>query len=177
MGEVYKAEDTKLGRTVALKVLPPDAAEDDKAKKRLIQEARAASALNHPNIVTIYSIEEAEGYAFIAMEYVEGETLRTVIARGAIESSRLTQLGAQVADALSAAHAAGLIHRDIKPANILVTPSGQAKVLDFGLAKLTQISDKALSDVHTMTALTKTGMVLGTIAYMSPEQTRGETLD
>jgi serine/threonine protein kinase/ABC-type transport system substrate-binding protein len=177
MGEVYKAEDQKLGRQVALKLLPPDAAADDKAKRRLLQEARAASALNHPNIVTIYSIEEAEGFVFIVMEYVEGKTLKSIINQGAMEPADLIQLGAQVADALAAAHAAGLIHRDIKPSNILVTPSGQAKILDFGLAKLTQVSDQPLSSEQTMSRLTKTGMVLGTLSYMSPEQTRGETLD
>lgn len=177
MGEVYKAEDRKLGRQVALKLLPPDAAEDETAKRRLLQEARAASALNHPNIVTVYSIEEAEGYAFIVMEYVEGETLKSIIDRGALETSRLIHLGSQVAEALGAAHSAGLIHRDIKPSNILVTSAGQAKILDFGLAKLTQISDQSLSGKQTMSRLTKTGMVLGTIVYMSPEQTRGEVLD
>jgi serine/threonine protein kinase len=132
MGEVYKAEDRKLGRQVALKLLPPDAAGDEKAKRRLLQEARAASALNHPNIVTIYSIEEAEGSDFIAMEYVEGQTLKSMIDLGPIEPSRLIPLCSQIADALSAAHGAGLIHRDIKPSNILVTPTGQAKILDFG---------------------------------------------
>ncbi len=177
MGEVYKAEDQKLGRQVALKLLPPDAAEDETAKRRLLQEARAASALNHPNIVTVYSIEETEGFAFIVMEYVEGQTLKSMIDHGGMDSKQLIQLGVQVADALAAAHAAGLIHRDIKPSNILVTPAGQAKILDFGLAKLTQISDQSLSSEQTMSRLTKTGMVIGTIAYMSPEQTRGEILD
>src|SRR5687768_5157191 len=150
MGEVYKAEDKKLGRTVALKLLPPNAAQDHTAKRRLLQEARAASALNHSNIVTIYSIEEAEGFAFIAMEYVEGETLKSIIDRGPLDISQLIHLGAQVADALAAAHAAGLIHRDIKPSNILVTPAGQAKILDFGLAKLTQVTDQNLSSEHTL---------------------------
>jgi serine/threonine protein kinase len=177
MGEVYKAEDQKLGRLVALKLLPPEAAEDEKAKRRLLQEARAASALNHPNIVTIYSIEEAEGFTFIAMEYVEGQTLKSIIDKGAMEVSRLIELGAQVSEALGAAHAAGLIHRDIKPSNILVTASGQAKILDFGLAKLTQVTDQSLSGEATMSRLTKTGMIVGTVAYMSPEQTRGEILD
>jgi len=177
MGEVYKAEDQKLGRQVALKLLPPDAAEDEKAKRRLLLEARAASALNHPNIVTVYSIEETEGIIFIAMEYVEGQTLKSLIDHGAMQPRQLIQMGAQVADALAAAHAAGLIHRDIKPSNILVTPAGQAKILDFGLAKITQVLDQPLSGEQTMSRLTKTGMVLGTIAYMSPEQTRGEILD
>src|SRR3990170_4572771 len=112
MGEVYKAEDLKLGRQVAVKVLPPSSTEDKKSKRRLLQEARAASALNHPNIVTIYSIEEAEGFDFIVMEFVEGETLKSVIEKGPLEASRLLELGSQVADALFAAHTAGLIHRD-----------------------------------------------------------------
>lgn len=177
MGQVYKAEDQKLGRLVAIKLLPPSAAEDDKAKRRLLQEARAASALNHPNIVTIYSIEEADGFAFIAMEYVEGETLKSLIDRKPIDPSTLIQIGAQISDALAAAHSAGLIHRDIKPSNILITQAGQAKILDFGLAKLTQVTDHSLSGEQTMSQLTQTGMVVGTIAYMSPEQTRGEILD
>src|SRR3990172_12534753 len=122
MGEVYMAEDLKLGRLVALKVLPPGGAEDQKAKRRLLQEARAASALNHPNIVTIHSIEEAEGLDFIVMEYVEGETLKSIIERGPLEVGQLLDIGSQMAEALSVAHTAGFIHRDIKPSNILVTP-------------------------------------------------------
>jgi serine/threonine protein kinase/ABC-type transport system substrate-binding protein len=177
MGEVYKAEDLKLERLVALKVLPPSATEDKNAKRRLLQEARAASALNHPNIVTIYSIEEAEGFDFIVMEYVEGDTLKGIIDRGPVEISHLTELGSQVADALYAAHSAGLIHRDIKPSNILITPRGQAKILDFGLAKVVQLADERLSGEDTMSKLTRTGMIVGTVAYMSPEQTRGEPLD
>ena len=177
MGEIYQAEDQKLGRIVALKLLPPGAQEDKQAKRRLLQEARAASALNHPHIVTIHSIEETDGVAFIVMEYVEGETLKSMIERGPLETSQLIDLGSQVAEGLSAAHTAGLIHRDIKPSNILVTPQGQAKILDFGLAKLTQVSDQPLSAEQTMSKLTKTGMIVGTVAYMSPEQTRGEPLD
>src|SRR3989304_10468293 len=177
MGEVYKAEDLKLGRQVAIKVLPADATQDKKAKRRLLQEARAASALNHPNIITIHSIEEAEGLDFIVMEYVEGETMESMIKRGPLEASQLLDLGSQAADALFAAHAAGLIHRDIKPSNILVTPRGQAKILDFGLAKIVQLADEKLSGQDTLSRLTRTGMIVGTIAYMSPEQTRGESLD
>jgi serine/threonine protein kinase len=177
MGEVYKAEDQKLGRVVALKLLPAGAQEEKNAKRRLLQEARAASALNHPNIVTIYTIDESNGSLFIVMEYVEGETLKSIIERGALESSKLIDIGSQVASALAAAHQAGLIHRDIKPSNILVTSAGQAKILDFGLAKLTQVSDAPMSGEQTMSRLTKTGMILGTVAYMSPEQTRGEALD
>ncbi len=177
MGQVYKAEDLKLKRSVAIKLLPPGSAEDEKAKRRLLQEARAASGLNHPNIVTIYSIEETEGLDFIVMEYVEGETLRSLINDHALDTAQLLDLGSQIADGLAAAHAAGLIHRDIKPSNILVTPRGQAKILDFGLAKLVQFSDEQLSSEQTLSKLTKTGMIVGTVAYMSPEQTRGESLD
>lgn len=177
MGEVYKAEDQKLGRQVAIKVLPAHTTKDPKAKRRLLQEARSASALNHSNIVTIHSIEEAEGFDFIVMEYVEGETLKSIIERAPLELAQLLELGSQTADALFAAHAAGLIHRDIKPANVLVTPRGQAKILDFGLAKTVQVGEDNVSVDVTMSKLTQAGMILGTIAYMSPEQTRGETLD
>jgi serine/threonine protein kinase/ABC-type transport system substrate-binding protein len=177
MGEVYKAEDQKLGRIVAIKFLPSESQEDKKAKARLLQEARAASALNHPNIVTIYSIEETEGLDFIVMEFVEGETLKSIIDRGNLEPSELIDLSVQLAEALAAAHKAGFIHRDIKPSNILVTTQGQAKILDFGLAKLVHIADEQVSSEQTMSRLTKTGMIVGTIAYMSPEQTRGEPLD
>src|ERR1700733_6625633 len=128
MGEVYKAKDTRLGRYVAIKRLPPDTAKDEKAKQRLLREARSASALNHPNIVVIHAIEEADGSKFIVMEYVEGETLKAMIGRGLLELPQLLDLGAQMADALAVAHAIGLIHRDIKPANVVVTPQGRAKV-------------------------------------------------
>src|SRR4051812_27721072 len=177
MGEVFRAEDLKLGRQVAIKFLPAEATQDAKAKRRLLQEARAASTLNHPNIVTIHSIEEADGLDFIVMEYVEGQTLRSIIEHGPVELSRLLELGSQLADALYAAHSAGLIHRDIKPSNILVTPRGQAKILDFGLVKIVQIADESASAEMTMSRLTGIGMVVGTLNYMSPEQTRGETLD
>ena len=177
MGQVYKAEDTRLGRTVALKVLPPKTEDESKARRRLMREARSASALNHPNIVTIYSIESENNADFIVMEYVEGETLNSRIQKGALDSAQVIEIGSQVSDALAAAHAAGLIHRDIKASNILITPQGQPKVLDFGLAKNVEISDEPLSAEQTLSRLTKTGMIVGTIAYMSPEQTRGEILD
>ncbi len=177
MGEVFKAQDLKLGRQVAVKFLSASDSQDAKAKRRLLQEARAASALNHPNIVTIYSIEEAEGTDFIVMEYVEGETLKSLLQRGPLDLSQLLDLGSQVADGLAAAHTAGLIHRDIKPSNILVTANGQAKILDFGLAKVVQVEDEKLSGEQTLSKLTRTGMIVGTVAYMSPEQTRGELLD
>ncbi|HEY2436476.1 MAG TPA: serine/threonine-protein kinase, partial [Solirubrobacteraceae bacterium] len=179
MGEVYKAEDSRLGRHVAIKRLPPDAAQDEKAKQRLLREARSASALNHPNIVVIHAIEEAEGSNFIVMEYVEGETLKAMIGRGPLELPRLLDLGAQMAEALAVAHAIGLIHRDIKPANVVVTPQGRAKVLDFGLAKSPRPRAGVCDfDAATVTAdLTGSGTIVGTVVYMSPEQTRGEPLD
>ena len=177
MGQVYKAEDTKLGRHVALKLLAPEATQNDTARRRLLKEAQSASSLNHPNIVTIHAIEEAEGQDFIVMEYVEGETLKAYIERsGALPLTILLDIGIQVADALDAAHAIGLIHRDIKPANILITPRGQAKVADFGLAKTVRPSHIDF-EAPTLVELTDAGTILGTVAYMSPEQTRGETLD
>lgn len=177
MGQVYKAEDLKLGRQVALKLLPSGSHDDHNAKSRFVQEARAASALNHPNIVTIHSIEQGDGFDFIVMEYVEGKTLRSIIENGSVEISKLLDIGAEVADALFVAHSAGFIHRDIKPSNILVTARGQAKILDFGLAKAVGIADRAVSGEYTVSQLTKAGMILGTVSYMSPEQTRGESLD
>jgi serine/threonine protein kinase/tetratricopeptide (TPR) repeat protein len=178
MGEVYKAEDTRLGRSVAIKVLPEETTQDEKAKRRFLQEARSASSLNHPNIVTIHSIDEADGLDFIVMEYVEGENLKAIIAQGSLELSRLLDVGIQVSDALAAAHSVGIIHRDIKPENILITTRGQAKVLDFGLAKMIRPSAEMVdTEAPTVAELTGSGVVLGTISYMSPEQTRGEVLD
>lgn len=180
MGQVYKAEDTRLGRNVALKLLAPEATRDQTARRRLIAEAQSASVLNHPNIVTIYAIEEADGVDFIVMELVEGETLTSYLAvNGALPFSSLLDIGIQIADALNAAHSIGLIHRDIKPANIMITPKGVAKVTDFGLAKMVRLStDEIDREALTLAAnLTGPGIVLGTAAYMSPEQTRGESLD
>jgi len=179
MGEVFKAEDTKLARTVALKVLPTTANRDVTAKRRFLKEAQAASALNHPNIVTIHAIEEADGVDFIVMEFIEGETLKALIERdGALALPHLLDVGIQVAEALGAAHEIGLVHRDVKPANILVTPRGRAKVLDFGLAKIVRtLADGFDGDAPTLMNLTDEGTVLGTAFYMSPEQTRGEALD
>jgi serine/threonine protein kinase len=177
MGEVYRAEDLKLGRPVAIKVLAPGAAEDAVAKLRLVREARSASALNHPNIVTIHAIEEVQGSTFLVMEFIAGETLGAWIQRETPPFFRLLDIALQVADALAAAHAAGIVHRDLKPQNILVTSRGLAKVLDFGLAKSIRPGD-VHSRMATLSAdITAAGMVSGTVAYMSPEQTRGEPLD
>ena len=180
MGQVYKAEDTKLGRHVALKLLAPESNQDLTAKRRLLAEAQSASALNHPNIVTIYAIEEADGFDFIVMEFVEGETLTAHLGlNGALPLPSLLEVGIQIADALQAAHATGIIHRDIKPGNIMITPKGVVKVTDFGLAKLVRVNTDAIDrEALTLAAnLTGPGVVLGTAAYMSPEQTRGEALD
>jgi tetratricopeptide (TPR) repeat protein/tRNA A-37 threonylcarbamoyl transferase component Bud32 len=179
MGEVYRAEDLKLGRQVAIKVLPARETQDQTARQRFLREARSASALNHPHIVTIHAIEESDGMDFIVMEYVEGETLRAKVGRGPVGFELVLDLGTQVADALAAAHAIGLVHRDIKSANILVTSRGQAKVVDFGLAKMAQPLSQGLdTEAATLSgSLTATGMIVGTVAYMSPEQTRGEALD
>src|SRR6202167_1896301 len=173
MGVVYKAEDTRLGRLVALKFLPEHMAADSVALQRFRREARSASSLNHPNICTIYDIDVYEGREFIVMEYLDGQTLAVYIAgRRAVGTELVAKLGMPIAEALAAAHSKGVIHRDIKPGNIFVTQSGLVKVLDFGVAKLVQESDKT-----AVTTLTETNTITGTLPYMSPEQLRGESLD
>src|SRR5262249_43230317 len=164
MGEVYRAEDLKLGRHVALKVLSAGTDPDPQARQRLLREARSASALNHPNIVTIHAVEEADGLDFIIMEYVEGETLRARVARGPLELSELLHFGLQLADAVAAAHALGIIHRDLKPGNVLITAGRRVKVLDFGLAKKVQPLPGTLdSQTASLSRLTGTGLVVGTV--------------
>jgi serine/threonine protein kinase len=176
MGEVFRAEDTRLGRSVALKFVSRDLGHNPQAVQRLRAEARAASALNHGNICTIYDIDEHDGHPFIVMELLKGRTLREVLVNGPVKVHQLVDMGIEIADALHAAHSEGIIHRDIKPANIFVTDRGHVKLLDFGLAKLTALFESGRT-TRDAAELTQGGVTLGTISYMSPEQATGEELD
>ena len=182
MGEVYVAQDTKLDRRVALKILPPEFAADADRMRRFVLEARSASALNHPNIITIYEVGETDGTNFIATEYIEGKTLNNCDSLSLLKS---LEVATQIASALQAAHSAGIVHRDIKPDNVMIRPDGFVKILDFGIAKLSGVpmiagGPRVHTDEEAATAMqshTSTGMIIGTATYMSPEQARGKVID
>src|SRR5437868_14887592 len=177
MGVVYEAEDLKLGRHVALKFIPENLVGDPKSLERFEREARAASQLNHPNICTIHAIDDNNGHPFIVMEKLEGESLKQRLHGKPLNLDELLEIAIQIADALIASHAKGIIHRDIKPANIFLTTNGQAKILDFGLAKLSRDSNITTDSGMGEESLTGVGLLPGTAVYMSPEQARGEVLD
>src|SRR5437660_9295611 len=178
MGEVYLAQDTKLDRKVALKILPADVAAHSDRMKRFVQEAKAASALNHPNIITIYEIDEADSINFIATEFIDGETLRErMVNTSPMKLSEILDVASQTASALVAAHAVNIVHRDIKPENIMLRRDGIVKVLDFGLVKLMDQAEMGAEDPTRQLVKTDAGIVMGTVAYMSPEQARGLQID
>jgi serine/threonine protein kinase len=176
MGEVYRAEDSKLGRPVALKMLPLEFQHDAERVRWFEREARAAAALNHPNIITVHEIGESDGRIFIASELIEGETLAQRLAHGAISVAETSRIGSQIASALAAAHAAGIVHRDLKPANIMLRADGNVKVLDFGLARLSR-PPGSFGETDETETQTVPGRIMGTLSYMSPEQARGEVVD
>src|SRR5215831_11744711 len=178
MGVVYKARDTQLDRLVAIKVLTPGKASDEERKARFIQEAKAASALNHPNIVTIYNIGHEDGADYIVMEFIAGRTLDRAIPRGGLKTVEALKYGIQIADALARAHAAGIVHRDLKPGNIMISDEGGVKLLDFGLAKLSDLHDASDAELTREAAPeTEEGRILGTVCYMSPEQAEARKTD
>ena len=174
MGEVYRARDEQLDRDVAVKVLPASTFDDPTARARLVREARAAAALNHPNICTVHEVGEADGQAYIAMELVEGQTLSAMLTTGGLPAEQVVHYGRQLADALTHAHERGIVHRDLKSNNVIVTPDRRVKVLDFGLAKRAVDSDMTAAVTQIHASLTQAGTAVGTLPYMSPEQLRGE---
>src|SRR5262249_39945696 len=177
MGLVYKARDTRLDRIVAIKILRADKISDSERKRRFVHEAKAASSLNHPNIITIYDIGQANGVDFISMECVLGKTLDHLIPRHGMRLNEALKCAVQIADALARAHSAGIIHRDLKPGNLMVDEHGLVKVLDFGLAKLTEVTSADEESTQTITPATEEGKIVGTVAYMSPEQAEGKKVD
>src|SRR5262245_10495929 len=177
MGEVYLADDTRLKRSVAIKILPAAVAEHADRRERFEREAQAIAALNHPNVVTIYSVERAGNVLFMTMEFVDGQTLADVMPRGGLPLRRLLSLASQIVDAVAAAHRHGIVHRDLKPANVMVTAGDRVKVLDFGLAKLREAAEDEISATLPTRELTGEGKIVGTVAYMSPEQAEGKTVD
>src|SRR6185436_12337798 len=178
MGEVYRARDSRLGRDVALKVLPAAVAADAERLARFEHEARTVAGLNHPNIVTLFSIEDENSIRFLTMELVEGEGLDRHVKPGGLPIARVVELGIALADALAAAHGKGVVHRDLKPANVMLTSDGRVKVLDFGLAKLADSSpDVDGTEAATIAGMSAAGQVVGTVPYMAPEQVRGEAVD
>ncbi len=177
MGEVYRAKDARLDRTVAIKILPASFSADPDRMQRFAQEARAAAALNHPNILSIFDIGEEKGSPYVVSELLEGETLRERLRNGALSVRKAIEYGLQVARGLAAAHEKGIVHRDLKPENLFITSDGRVKILDFGLAKLTRPEAVTGADAPTVHAVTEPGLIMGTAGYMSPEQVRGQTSD